>query len=109
MSKTRPDPLEWQEDPPPASLPPKGSTWRKTAWLDRTVVSTRFNRWGHRWHVTCTNGQGGTMEIPLTIWKKWVNGAERIDICSECGKNPADLPSRLCTGCEAYREHTAHA
>ena len=27
-------------------------------------------------------------------------------ICDECGKYPADLPSKLCAGCEAYREHT---
>lgn len=28
-------------------------------------------------------------------------------ICVECGKYPADLPSNLCTGCAAYKEHTA--
>ena len=27
--------------------------------------------------------------------------------CSECGKYPADVPSDLCPGCDAYREHTA--
>jgi hypothetical protein len=27
-------------------------------------------------------------------------------MCDECGKYPADLPSKLCSGCEAYREHT---
>ncbi len=26
--------------------------------------------------------------------------------CEECGVNPADIPSRLCVGCDAYREHT---
>lgn len=26
--------------------------------------------------------------------------------CEECGINPADTPSRLCVGCDAYREHT---
>jgi rubrerythrin len=25
--------------------------------------------------------------------------------CIECGTNYADPPSRLCPGCEAYREH----
>ena len=25
--------------------------------------------------------------------------------CSECGKYWADLPSDICPGCEAYREH----
>jgi len=26
-------------------------------------------------------------------------------LCEECGQYPADTPSRLCTGCEAYKEH----
>jgi len=26
-------------------------------------------------------------------------------LCDSCGKNSADLPSRLCPGCQAYREH----
>lgn len=30
----------------------------------------------------------------------------RPAICEECGKYPADPPSKLCPGCEAYREHT---
>ena len=25
--------------------------------------------------------------------------------CVECGIYPADYPSQLCTGCEAYQEH----
>ena len=28
-------------------------------------------------------------------------------LCSDCGLYPADLPSHICPGCEAYREHTA--
>ena len=27
--------------------------------------------------------------------------------CSECGKYPADSPSSLCTGCDAYQDHTS--
>ena len=27
-------------------------------------------------------------------------------LCEECGIYPADLPSKLCAGCDAYREHT---
>lgn len=27
-------------------------------------------------------------------------------LCSECGIYSADKPSRLCVGCDAYREHT---
>lgn len=30
----------------------------------------------------------------------------RPRMCDECGVNPADKPSRLCVGCDAYREHT---
>lgn len=26
-------------------------------------------------------------------------------LCEDCGKNYADPPSKLCPGCEAYREH----
>jgi hypothetical protein len=26
-------------------------------------------------------------------------------MCEECGIYPADQPSKLCPGCEAYREH----
>ncbi len=32
--------------------------------------------------------------------------AMRPVLCEDCGKNPADPPSRLCPGCEAYCEHT---
>lgn len=29
--------------------------------------------------------------------------------CVDCDRYYADLPSRLCQGCEAYREHTGYA
>lgn len=29
-----------------------------------------------------------------------------IVLCEDCCENAADLPSKLCPGCEAYREHT---
>ena len=28
-------------------------------------------------------------------------------MCDGCGVNPSDPPSRLCPGCDAYRDHTA--
>ena len=28
-------------------------------------------------------------------------------MCEDCGKYSADVPGRLCPGCDAYREHTA--
>jgi len=32
-------------------------------------------------------------------------GVGRPPKCIECDKNIADYPSRLCPGCEAYKEH----
>ena len=26
-------------------------------------------------------------------------------MCSKCGQYPADTPSDICAGCEAYKEH----
>lgn len=28
-----------------------------------------------------------------------------VELCIGCGKNPADLPGKLCQGCAAYKEH----
>ena len=28
-------------------------------------------------------------------------------ICEDCGKYPSDPPSKLCPGCEAYKDHTS--
>jgi hypothetical protein len=43
------------------------------------------------------------------FYRAGYHGAKMRDrivvMCEECGKNPADLPSRICPGCEAYREH----
>jgi len=42
----------------------------------------------------------------LTKTKRQASKDERQPvICDECGKYPADLPSSLCPGCEAYQEH----
>lgn len=30
----------------------------------------------------------------------------RVRMCDECGQHPADYPSKICVGCEAYRDHT---
>ena len=30
-----------------------------------------------------------------------------VQMCEECGENPADLPSKLCCGCDVYRDHLA--
>lgn len=34
-------------------------------------------------------------------------GKRKAKMCDECGKYPADFPSRTCAGCDAYKEHTA--
>lgn len=30
----------------------------------------------------------------------------RSRVCEDCGKYPADWPSKTCAGCDAYAEHT---
>jgi hypothetical protein len=35
----------------------------------------------------------------------WVSGPTRVTLCVDCGKYPADFPSKRCPGCEAYLEH----
>jgi hypothetical protein len=46
-------------------------------------------------------------------WKRAIKAAKATRVrkprlCEECGKNPADTPSKICVGCQAYREHTGH-
>jgi len=41
--------------------------------------------------------------VPATIWE---NYTKRL-MCEECEQYPADPPSKLCPGCEAYRMHTS--
>jgi predicted Zn-ribbon and HTH transcriptional regulator len=49
----------------------------------------------------------------LNIKKVTIEGKKKVDenmtfappLCEECGKFPADLPSTLCPGCDAYRDH----
>ena len=37
---------------------------------------------------------------------KMLNKRQRKQImCESCGANPADLPSKICVGCDAYRDH----
>lgn len=38
---------------------------------------------------------------------KEIDGTRRPKKCDECGINYADPPSKICPGCEAYREHQA--
>jgi hypothetical protein len=45
--------------------------------------------------------QVGPVAVTFTVGR-----IKRVKKCEECRKYPADLPSRLCPGCDAYREHT---
>jgi len=45
--------------------------------------------------------QIGPVAVTFTVGR-----IRRPRLCEECGQNPADIPSRLCVGCDAYREHT---
>lgn len=63
-------------------LPPVGSVWRKVAWGDRTILSHRYNSWGKCWWVRLRH-EHGEMEIPLSKWRKWADGAKRIDITGQ--------------------------
>jgi hypothetical protein len=43
------------------------------------------------------------------LWRYWTGRLARAGlqvVCEDCSKNLADYPSRICPGCEAYREHT---
>lgn len=52
--------------------------------------------------------QHGVAETGLRYPSRTGDGeADAPAICDECGKYPADPPSRLCPGCQAYRDHTA--
>jgi len=43
-----------------------------------------------------------TIELAELIWI----ALGKMTLCEDCGKNPADPPSKLCPGCRAYKEHT---
>lgn len=38
-------------------------------------------------------------------WVSPATGGDEIVLCEDCGIYPADLPSKHCPGCEAYKEH----
>lgn len=77
-------------EPLPAGMPPVGSIWRKTAWGDRTVVSHRFNAWGRCWWVTVRH-EHGTMEIPLSKWRRWADGATLVVSLPPAATRPGTL------------------
>lgn len=34
------------------------------------------------------------------------DAGKRPPMCEDCGKDRSDPPSKLCPGCQAYKEHT---
>lgn len=44
-------------------------------------------------------------QTPNDEHERNVQAAFDSDLCSECGKEKRDTPSKLCPGCQAYREH----
>ena len=74
----------------------------------------------------CDHHKGGPRpicELPLPWWVEphdrpavygseggdcpsFYNPTAGITFCDSCGTYAADLPSTLCVGCEAYRDHT---
>lgn len=72
------------------------------------IVGTQINRFGEWDGVSYEdeffcNGDHAKRFGYLAASKGWKRKLRVM--CEECGKNPADLPSRICPGCEAYREH----
>ncbi len=57
-------------------------------------------------HKGARDGRDGKMTETITLPGEW--GLRRLSepvMCDSCGKHPADLPSCLCPGCEAYQQH----
>lgn len=47
------------------------------------------------------------LSVPKHLAQAAMSGAGELAArCIDCAENPADVPSNLCPGCEAYREHT---
>lgn len=53
--------------------------------------------WNREWYV------------PTHVLQEVLEEIFEDRVCKECGKYPADPPSKLCPGCEAYREHSGCA
>lgn len=82
-----------------------GSMWRCNALVQVNPVAWEMARCrGWPW-----------IDFGLLGFERSLSGLRRVQplapkrstrkLCEECGIFPADLPSRLCPGCEAYQEH----
>lgn len=47
----------------------------------------------------------GQMVADSRRYERMKINAKRPKLCDECGIYRADPPSKLCPGCQAYREH----
>lgn len=71
--------------------------------LSLFILGPRVREWGFH----CPNGWVDQRVFHSMKSDGSMRGcSDETDMCEDCGKYPADFPSRLCAGCEAYREHT---
>ena len=49
-----------------------------------------------------------TKEMDEALARAVIEAMYAIPVCEECGVYRADPPSKICVGCQAYREHTGH-
>lgn len=64
----------------------------------RLAYQATCARCGHTWPCRITAGDRLALQKELRAFSK-------PPLCEECARYRADPPSRLCPGCEAYREH----
>jgi hypothetical protein len=43
----------------------------------------------------------------FVMWELQHDDEVLVEMCDGCGENPIDYPSKLCVGCQAYKEHTS--
>lgn len=86
-------------------------------WLAEHGMTSSLNTM----HMQIGNERWFKLPLKLRVryWKETNYGAKPVstelateiyqalgEVCEACGKNAADPPSKLCPGCEAYKDHT---
>jgi len=61
---------------------------------------------GHAIALRCVELMRNERRISLAEYAAAVRVLLEAMLCEDCGKFPADYPSKLCPGCQVYREHT---
>ena len=80
-------------------------------WVDTDANPDAFvdiGRGAENWQAFCDECKpeygGNDQAIAAKVEAKMREKEPKM--CDECGEEYADPPSKLCPGCEAYREHT---